>query len=74
MAINWISDILKIGPLYVAGESMLKNYFITAWRNLVRNKAFSLINILGLALGLACSLLILPLGAGRTPDGRFSRA
>ena len=27
--------------------------------NLVRNKAFSLINILGLALGLACSLLIL---------------
>ena len=38
---------------------MLKNYFITAWRNLARNKAFSLINILGLALGLACSLLIL---------------
>src|ERR1700735_3695076 len=38
---------------------MLKNYFLTAWRNLVRNKAFSLINILGLALGLACSLLIL---------------
>jgi putative ABC transport system permease protein len=38
---------------------MLKNYFLTAWRNLARNKAFSLINILGLALGLACSLLIL---------------
>jgi putative ABC transport system permease protein len=38
---------------------MLKNYFLTAWRNLVRNKAFSLINILGLASGLTCSLLIL---------------
>jgi ABC-type antimicrobial peptide transport system permease subunit len=37
---------------------MLKNYFTTAWRNLIRNKAFSLINVLGLALGLACSLII----------------
>jgi putative ABC transport system permease protein len=38
---------------------MIKIYFITAWRNLIRNKAFSAINILGLALGLACSLLIM---------------
>ena len=38
---------------------MIKNYFKTAWRNLFRNKAFSLINIMGLALGLACSLLIM---------------
>lgn len=38
---------------------MFKNYFKTAWRNLVRNRAFSLINIMGLALGLACSLLIM---------------
>ncbi len=37
---------------------MFKNYFKTAWRNIIRNKAFSVINILGLALGLACSLLI----------------
>ncbi len=37
---------------------MFKNYFITAWRNIIRNKAFSIINILGLALGLTCSLLI----------------
>jgi predicted permease len=37
---------------------MFKNYFKIAWRVLVRNKAFSLINIMGLALGLACSLLI----------------
>lgn len=37
---------------------MLKNYFKTAWRNIVRNKTFSTINILGLALGIACSMLI----------------
>ncbi len=37
---------------------MLKNYFKTAWRNIARNKAFSIINISGLALGLTCSLLI----------------
>src|SRR4028118_2290185 len=37
---------------------MLRNYFITAIRNLVRNKVFSAINILGLALGMACSLVI----------------
>jgi putative ABC transport system permease protein len=38
---------------------MLRNYFITAWRNLIRNKSFSVINISGLGLGMACSLLIL---------------
>jgi putative ABC transport system permease protein len=38
---------------------MFKNYFLVAWRSLVRNKTFSGINILGLALGLACSILIL---------------
>lgn len=38
---------------------MIKNYLKTAWRNLVNNKAFTAINIAGLALGLTCSLLIL---------------
>lgn len=37
---------------------MFKNYFVTAWRNLTRNLSFSLINMSGLALGIACSLLI----------------
>ena len=37
---------------------MFKNYLIIAWRNITRNKAFSVINILGLVLGLTCSLLI----------------
>ncbi len=38
---------------------MLKNYFTVALRNLWKNKAFSSINILGLVLGLSCSLLIM---------------
>jgi putative ABC transport system permease protein len=37
---------------------MFKNYFKIAWRNLVKNKTFSFINITGLASGLACFILI----------------
>jgi putative ABC transport system permease protein len=37
---------------------MLKNYFKIAWRNLWKNKVFSLINILGLSAGIAFTLLI----------------
>src|SRR3990170_1778353 len=37
---------------------MLGNYLKTALRNLFKNKVFSFINIVGLALGMACSLLI----------------
>ena len=38
---------------------MFKNYFITAWRNFWKNRTFSLINTIGLALGMACSLFIM---------------
>lgn len=38
---------------------MLRNYIKIAWRNLLRNKIFSSINMSGLALGMACSLLII---------------
>jgi len=38
---------------------MFRNYIKTAWRNLIANKTFSLINIFGLALGMTCSLVIL---------------
>lgn len=49
---------------------MLSNYMKIAWRNLVRNKIFSAINISGLALGMACSLLIiLWLQDERSTDG-----
>jgi len=38
---------------------MIKNYFKTAWRNLVGNKFYSAINIIGLTVGLTVGLLIL---------------
>src|SRR5207248_681764 len=37
---------------------MIKNYFKTAWRNLMKNKVFSFINIFGLTIGLISFLLI----------------
>ena len=37
---------------------MLKNYFKIAWRNLTKNKVFSLINILGLTIGITVCLMI----------------
>src|SRR5690554_70687 len=38
---------------------MIKNYFKTAWRNLLKNKTHGIINISGLAVGLAGFLVIL---------------
>jgi ABC-type antimicrobial peptide transport system permease subunit len=37
---------------------MLKNNLKIAWRNICKNKVYSLLNIIGLATGLLCSLLI----------------
>lgn len=37
---------------------MLKNYFKIAFRNILRHKGYSLIHVFGLALGMACCLLI----------------
>lgn len=37
---------------------MIKNYIKTAWRNLIRHKSYTAINIVGLTLGIAASLLI----------------
>jgi putative ABC transport system permease protein len=38
---------------------MEKNYILVAWRNLMRNPGFSLINISGLSIGMAAAILIL---------------
>jgi ABC-type antimicrobial peptide transport system permease subunit len=38
---------------------MIRNYFKIAWRNLVQSKSFSILNIVGLSIGMACSILIL---------------
>ena len=37
---------------------MFKNYFKTAWRNLLKNKVFSFINIIGLSIGISAALVI----------------
>jgi len=37
---------------------MFKNYFKIGWRNLFRQKAYSLFNLFGLALGISCALLL----------------
>ncbi|MGC3944792.1 MAG: ABC transporter permease [Chryseolinea sp.] len=37
---------------------MIKSYFLVAWRNLLRNKIFSFINILGLFIGMAVVFMI----------------
>ena len=37
---------------------MLNNYLTVAWRNLIRHKSFTIINVVGLAVGLAACLLI----------------
>src|SRR4030095_9466424 len=42
----------------VRGGIMLKNYFKTAWRNIVRNRTFTILNVSGLAIGVVVCLLI----------------
>ena len=37
---------------------MFKNYFRTAWRNFVKNKIYSVINVVGLATGMAVAMII----------------
>src|SRR3954470_19096725 len=37
---------------------MLRNYLKVAWRNLMKSKIFSFINIIGLSVGLTCCMLI----------------
>lgn len=49
---NW-----KASPTFYQ-YAMYKNYYKIAWRNLVKKKAYSFINIFGLGLGIACCLLI----------------
>ncbi|RYE56077.1 MAG: ABC transporter permease [Sphingobacteriales bacterium] len=39
-------------------SSMLRNYFKMAWRNILKDRQFTLLNLLGLATGLTCALLI----------------
>jgi putative ABC transport system permease protein len=49
---------LKIGYLFGGSKGMIKNYLKIAWRNLLKDRQFTLLNLLGLSVGLACTLLI----------------
>ncbi len=52
---------------------MIKNFFITAWRNLVRNKMYSVINVAGLSIGLACCMLIILYNKDEASYDRFQK-
>lgn len=64
-ALSWyVFQIFKLLPSYFKNYSvwsmtMLKNYIKIALRNLKKYKAYSLINITGLAIGMACCILII---------------
>ena len=44
--------------ILIRGMSMFKNYFIIAFRNLLKYKVHSIVNILGLSVGIAISILM----------------
>ena len=50
---------------------MIKNYFKIAWRNLLKNRAFSLINVIGLAVSMSVCLLILAIIADQKSYDQF---
>lgn len=60
----WISTIRFINTRTLKrnttfnSAAMIKNYLIIALRNITRQKIYSVINIGGLAIGIACSILL----------------
>lgn len=52
---------------------MIKNYFKTAWRNLRKNRVFSLINIAGLSLGISVCFIIMLYVQDETSFDRYNR-
>ena len=50
--------IRKSRPIHSNHYAMFQSYFKIGWRNLLKNKGYSLINIGGLAMGMAVALLI----------------
>jgi putative ABC transport system permease protein len=50
---------------------MIRNYFIVAWRNMIRRKTFTIINVLGLALGLCACIIIYLMAAFEYSFDRF---
>ena len=48
----------KTNPYTSNHSDMLKHHLMISWRNLVKNQAYTLLNIGGLALGITCFILI----------------
>lgn len=48
----------KSTPIYLNHYAMFQSYFKIGWRNLIKNKGYSAINIGGLAMGMAVALLV----------------
>ena len=52
---------------------MIRNYLTIAFRNIVRHKVYSIINISGLAIGMACCMLILFWVKGELRYDKFNK-
>ncbi|MFT3826045.1 MAG: ABC transporter permease [Chitinophagaceae bacterium] len=52
---------------------MVKSFIKTAWRNIKKYRTYSLINILGLAIGIACCLLIMLFVTDELSYDRFNK-
>ncbi len=57
MAICESGTVLGINPAFI--DLMLKNYLTTAFRNLMRQKTGTVLNMAGLTLGITCSIILL---------------
>jgi putative ABC transport system permease protein len=86
LPIDKLSTPIPIRPLILRSESppnwaneklkrnyMFRNYFKIAWRNLIRQRLYSLINISGLAVGLAVCMLIMLYVAHEHSYDRFHK-
>jgi len=47
------------GMVHAKGEGMIRNYLTTAFRSFLRHRSFTVLNVVGLTLGMVASLLIL---------------
>ena len=72
----YLWQILILIPTFILSSfywsrEMIKNYLMIALRNIRRHKIFSFINITGLAVGMACFLLILLIAYDQLTYDRF---
>jgi hypothetical protein len=63
-----VQQLQKTGYL---NNDMLRNYFKIAWRSLLKDRQFSLLNIVGLSSGICCALLIWLWVADETSVDKF---